>query len=49
MFKKMYSKFCNGKSSDIVGPNSGNRVYYNGLYFRNQADAEDYKNANGLK
>lgn len=29
--------------------NSGNRVYYNGLYFRNQADVEDYKNANGLK
>lgn len=26
-----------------------NGIYYNGLHFRNQADVEDYKNANGLK
>ena len=26
-----------------------NGIYYNGVHFRNQADVEDYKNANGLK
>ncbi len=34
----------------LFGKDKNNdRIYYDGLYFRNQADVEDYKNANGLK
>ena len=33
----------------LTPSSSNNQYYYNGLYFNNEADMEDYKNANGLK
>lgn len=36
--------------NNMLSPStSSNQYYYNGLNFRNEADMEDYKNANGLK
>lgn len=36
-------------SNFLSSSSSGTQYQYNGLYFNNQAEMEDYKNANGLK
>ena len=46
----LYSALMARILSNFLSPNSsGTQYQYNGLYFNNQADMEDYKNANGLK
>lgn len=46
----LYSALMARILSNFLSPSSsGTQYQYNGLYFNNQADMEDYKNANGLK